>query len=38
VGRKINKNPNGSQRFLNWLAKILTGGSRVGSLHVGSDQ
>jgi hypothetical protein len=37
-GREINKNLNGSQRFPNWLAKIITCGSWVGSLHVGSDQ
>jgi hypothetical protein len=37
-GRKRCKNPNGSQQFPNWRAKILTGSFQEGSLLVGSVQ
>ncbi len=37
-GEKRKENLNGWQRFPNWRAKIITGGSLVGSLHVGLDQ
>ena len=37
-GRKNLSLPNGYKRLKNWRAKILTGGSRVGSLDVGSDE
>ncbi len=37
-GKKRGENPNGTKPFPNWHAKKITGGSREGSLQVGSDE